>query len=199
MKLDFTAIRGNLVEKPTESPTAAFNGLGCIEALEPVKPAQKAPERAIEGTEQAGRLLAQYKQEQAEHERTLAIYREYQHNIKESGSLRTAILKGAKVGEPPVALLLKAVKCISLMTGDTVFYSQLEGDIVSIYGAGLQEPEPLELELKGVQERLQNLQKALERDTEPADSKQRIERAIQAHRDRESQLKGLIETGKTQL
>ncbi len=199
MKLDFTAIRGNLAEKPTESPTAAFNGLDCIEALEPVKPAQKAPERATEGTEQAGRLLAQYKQEQAEHERTLAIYREYQHNIKESGSLRTAILKGAKVGEPPVALLLKAVKCISLMTGDTVFYSQLEGDIVSIYGAGLLEPEPLELELKGVQERLQNLQKALERDTEPADSKQRIERAIQAHRDRETQLKSMIETGKTQL
>jgi len=127
MQLDFTAIRGNLAEKPLESPVAAFNGLDCIEALEPVKPAQKAPERATEGTEQAGRLLAQYKQEQAEHERTLAIYREYQHNIKESGSLRTAILKGAKVGEPPVALLLKAVKCISLMTGDTVFYSQLEG------------------------------------------------------------------------
>lgn len=193
MKLDFTAIRGNLAEKPTESPTAAFNGLGCIEALEPVKPAQKAPERAIEGTEQAGRLLAQYKQEQAEHERTLAIYREYQHNIKESESLRTAILKGAKAGEPPVALLLKAVKCISLMTGDTVFYSQLEGDIKSIYGAGLLEPEPLKIEIQETQERLQKLQKALERDTETADSKERIKRAIEAHKARISQLQGLIE------
>lgn len=195
MQLDFRAIRGDPTEKPLESPTTALNGLDDIKPLEPVKTAQKAPER----TEQAGRLLTQYEQEQAEHERILAVYKEYQHNIKESGDLRTAILKGAKVGEPPVALLLKAVKCISLMTGDTVFYSQLEGDIVSMYGAGLLEPEPLELELKGVQERLQNLQKALDRNTEPADSKQRIERAIQAHRARETQLKGMIETGKTQL
>lgn len=106
--------------------------------------------------------------------------------------MRTDILKGAKAGEPPVALLLKAVKCISLMTGDTVFYSQLEGDIKSIYGAGLLEPEPLKIEIQETQERLQRLQKALERDTEPADSKQRIERAIQAHKERISQLQGLI-------
>ena len=199
MQLDFTAIRGNLAEKPLESPVAAFVERDSKEVPVEPKTPQKAPQRATEGTETAGRLLAQYRQEKAEHERTLEVYREYQKNIRESGSLRTDILKGAKAGEPPVALLLKAVKCISLMTGDTVFYSQLEGDIKSIYGAGLLEPEPLELELKGVQERLQNLQKALERDTEPADSKQRIERAIQAHRDRETQLKSMIETGKTQL
>lgn len=155
--------------------------------VEPKTP-QKAPQRATEGTETAGRLLAQYRQEKAEHERTLEVYREYQKNIRESGSLRTDILKGAKAGEPPVALLLKAVKCISLMTGDTVFYSQLEGDIKSIYGAGLLEPEPLKIEIQETRERLQRLQKALERDTEPADSKQRIERAIQAHKDRISQL-----------
>ena len=193
MQLDFTAIRGNLAEKPLESPVAAFVERDSKEVPVEPKTPQKAPQRATEGTETAGRLLAQYRQEKAEHERTLEVYREYQKNIRESGSLRTDILKGAKAGEPPVALLLKAVKCISLMTGDTVFYSQLEGDIKSIYGAGLLEPEPLELELKGVQERLQNLQKALERDTEPADSKQRIERAIQAHKDRISQLQGLIE------
>lgn len=107
--------------------------------------------------------------------------------------MRTAILKGAKAGEPPVALLLKAVKCISLMTGDTVFYSQLEGDIKSIYGAGLLEPEPLKIEIQETQERLQKLQKALERDTETADSKERIKRAIEAHKARISQLQGLIE------
>jgi len=193
MQLDFTAIRGNLAEKPLESPVAAFVELDSKEVPVEHKTPQKSPQRATEGTETAGRLLAQYRQEKAEHERTLEVYREYQKNIRESGSLRTDILKGAKAGEPPVALLLKAVKCISLMTGDTVFYSQLEGDIKSIYGAGLLEPEPLKIEIQETQERLQRLQKALERDTEPADSKQRIERAIQAHKDRISQLQGLIE------
>jgi len=193
MQLDFTAIRGNIAEKPLEAPVTAFNRKDSIEVPTGTKSPQKAPQRATEGEEKAGRLIAQYKQEQAEHERTLAIYREYQHNIKESGSLRTAILKGAKAGEPPVALLLKAVKCISLMTGDTVFYSQLEGDIKSIYGAGLLEPEPLKIEIQETQERLQKLQKALERDTETADSKERIKRAIEAHKARISQLQGLIE------
>jgi hypothetical protein len=193
MQLDFTAIRGNLAEKPLESPVAAFVERDSKEVPVEPKTPQKAPQRATEGTETAGRLLAQYRQEKAEHERTLEVYREYQKNIRESGSLRTDILKGAKAGEPPVALLLKAVKCISLMTGDTVFYSQLEGDIKSIYGAGLLEPEPLKIEIQETRERLQRLQKALERDTEPADSKQRIERAIQAHKDRISQLQGLIE------
>ena len=193
MQLDFTAIRGDLAEKPLEAPVTAFNRKDSIEVPTGAKSPQKALQRATEGEEKAGRLIAQYKQEQAEHERTLAIYREYQHNIKESGSLRTAILKGAKAGEPPVALLLKAVKCISLMTGDTVFYSQLEGDIKSIYGAGLLEPEPLKIEIQETQERLQKLQKALERDTETADSKERIKRAIEAHKARISQLQGLIE------
>ena len=97
-----------------------------------------------------------------------------------------------RAGEDIYSLFLKAEKAISLMTSNTVFYSQLEGDIKSIYGAGLLEPEPLKIEIQETQERLQRLQKALERDTEPADSKQRIERAIQAHKDRISQLQGLI-------
>lgn len=197
MKLDFTAIRGNLAEKPLESPITDSKGLDDVEAIELVKSPQRATEKATD-TEQAGRLLAQYKQEQAERERTLEAYRDYQRNIKESKGLRTEILKGIKAGEPPIALLLKAIKCISLMTGEAAFYSQIEGDVASIYGAGLLEREPLELELRGVQGRLQNLQKALERGTEPADSRQRIERAIQAHRARESQLKSMIETGKAQ-
>lgn len=199
MELDFTAIRGHLAKKTLEAPVTAFNGLECKEVPIELKNAQKAQKRVIEGIEQAGQLALLYQQEQAKYERTLEIYGEYQKNIKESYSLRTEIIKGTMVGEPLVSLLLKAVKCISLMTGDRAFYSKLEDDLVSIYGAGLLQPEPLEIELKGVQERLQNLKKALERNTEPAYSKQRIERAIQANRARESQLKDMIEKGKTQL
>lgn len=78
------------------------------------------------------------------------------------------------------------------MTSNTVFYSQLNDDIRAIYGAGLSEPKPLELELEEVQERLQRLREASQRGTEPADSLQRIERAIQAHEDRTRQLTALI-------
>lgn len=79
MQLDFTAIRGNLAEKPLESPVAAFMELDSIEVPVEHKTPQKAPQRA---TETAGRLLAQYRQEKAEHGRTLEVYREYQKNIK---------------------------------------------------------------------------------------------------------------------
>ena len=43
------------------------------------------------------------------------------------------------------SLFLKAVKAISLMTSNTVFYSQLEGDIRAIYGHGLLDPLPLQI------------------------------------------------------
>lgn len=128
----------------------------------------------------------------AEKERALSVYREYQENIKRSGQLQTDILKGAKRGEDIYSLFLKAVQAISLMTSNTVFYSQLNDDIRAIYGAGLLEPKPLELELKEVEGRLEKLREASKRGTEPADSLQRIEGAIQAHEQRATELKALI-------
>lgn len=137
MELDFTAIRGSS-EKPLESSLADFAEPCSIEVPVGTNSPQNAPQRAPEGTETAGRLLAQYRQEKTEKERALDVYREYQKNIRESEELRAAILKGAKAGEQPVDLLLKAVKCISLMTKDTVFYNQIEGYIKQC-GAGLPE------------------------------------------------------------
>lgn len=132
----------------------------------------------------------------AEKERALAVYREYQENIKTSSQLQTEILKGAMWGEDIYSLFLKAVKAISLMTSNTLFYSQLNDDIRAIYGAGLLEPKPLELELEEVQGRLEKLREASQRETEPADNKERIKRAIQAHEQRATQLKELIEKAK---
>lgn len=128
----------------------------------------------------------------AEKERALAVYREYQKNIKLSGQLQTDILKGAKRGEDIYSLFLKAVQAISLMTSNTVFYNQLNDDIRAIYGAGLSEPQPLKLELEEVQTRLEKLREASKRETEPADSLQRIEKAIQAHEQRATQLREMI-------
>lgn len=190
MKLDFTAIRGTTADKPTDSPVTTFERLEGIEMPIEVKASKNGKNQPSDG---AGRLVSAYQKERADHERILQVCKDYQHNTREAEGLTTAILKGARAGEPPVTLLLKAVKCIGLMTGETVTYSQLEEDIKSVYGVGLLEPEPLRMELEEVKGRLQKLQNALERDTEPEDSKKRIQAAIEAHKARANQLEKLLQ------
>lgn len=82
------------------------------------------------------------------------------------------------------------------MTSNSVFYSQTEEDLKAIYGRGLQEKPPLQMELEEVQERLQRLREAEKRE-QASDSKERIQRAIQAHENKATELRGMIE--KTQL
>ncbi len=65
----------------------------------------------------------------SEKEQALAVYKEYQQNIKLSEQLQTEILKGAEQKEDIKILFLKAIKAISLMTGNNYFYSQLEKHI----------------------------------------------------------------------
>lgn len=190
MKLDFTAIRGTTADKPMNSPVVTFERLKGIEMPIEVKTSKNGKNQPSDG---AGRLVSAYQKEQADHERILQVCKDYQHNTREAEGLTTAILKGARAGEPPVTLLLKAVKCIGLMTGETVTYSQLEEDIKSVYGVGLLEPEPLRMELEEVKGRLQKLQNALERDTEPEDSKKRIQAAIESHKARANQLEKLLQ------
>ena len=63
-------------------------------------------------------------------------------------------------------------------------------------GEGYRKSSTLQMELEEVQERLQRLREAEKR--EPAsDSKERIQRAIQAHENKATELRGMIE--KTQL
>ena len=80
------------------------------------------------------------------------------------------------------------------MTSNTVFYSQIEGDIRAIYGQGLLDPLPLQIELQQVQERLKRLREAEERELE-ADSRERIKRAVTAHENRIAELEALIAKG----
>ncbi len=61
---------------------------------------------------------------QKELEQARKVYATHQENTKRSELLRADILKGLKHGEKPAVLLLKALECISLMTGNTVFYAQ---------------------------------------------------------------------------
>ena len=149
-------------------------------------------EKPAEGlTEGLGALQLEADRNKAEKDRSLEICRRYQENIRKSEQLQTDILKGARAGEDIYSLFLKAVEAISCMTSNPLFLSQIEGDIKTIYGRGLQEPAPLRLELRETQKRLDRLREAQQRETE-TDSLQRIAQAVKAHEARIAELTGQI-------
>lgn len=174
-----------------ESPAEPLLGAGAINN-NPIEP-QKTVQGQINGLEreQAKQLFLQATREQEDHRRSLEVYQTYQENIKKSSQLQTEILKGLKAGEDVYSLFLKAAKAISLMTSNMLFYSQTEEGLKSIYGRGLQEKPPLQMELEEVQGRLQKLREAEKREDSP-DSRERINRAIQAHKAKIADLESLI-------
>lgn len=176
-----------------ESPTEPRNASGEYKTIADDK---KPLETLVEGLEGIHKLQRQADAKKMDIDRSLAICKEYQQNIKTSSQLQTEILKGAKAGESVYSLLLKACKAISLMTSNSVFYSQLEGDIRAIYGQGLLDPLPLQIELQETQERLTRLREALNREIEP-DAKDRIQRAVKAHEAKIADLESLIQRDKT--
>ena len=177
-KLDaLTPLAGNFKENESKTPPKDKNAIqGNVEGLQ-------------------GIAKIKLEREQADNTKTAEVYKQYQQNISRSGQLRTDIIKGVKAGESPYKLLLKAVECISLMTGDSLFLDATRADIKSIYGAGLLEVEPLQVELEEVQTRLVKLEQAATREGEPEDSKQRIGNAIKAHHKRAEQLQGILSAG----
>ncbi len=52
------------------------------------------------------------------------LYKKMADNIRLSESLRCKINKDVKAGADIFSILIDCIKCISLMTGDTVFYEQ---------------------------------------------------------------------------
>ena len=176
-----------------ESPTEPRKTSGEYKTIADDK---KPLETLTEGLQGIHKLQRQADAKKMDIDRSLAICKEYQQNIKTSSQLQTEILKGAKAGESVYSLLLKACKAISLMTSNSVFYSQLEGDIRAIYGQGLLDPLPLQIELQETQERLTRLREALNREIEP-DAKDRIQRAVKAHEAKIADLESLIQRDKT--
>ena len=119
-------------------------------------------------------------------ERLAAVYKEHQENIKRAEQLRTDINKGVQAGEPVYKILLKAIECISLMTGDKVFYDMNKDYLQTIYGI-LGEPAAIEIEKQEVKQRLTKLMAAYKMDY-PEDERRRIKNAIKAHQDKLEQL-----------
>ena len=175
MELDFTKLNSigefNTAPEITENPTNPFN--------------EKDDSDGIR------QLQRQADQNKAEAERIKEVYKAYQNNIKTSGALQAEILKGLKMGEDIYRLFLKAVKAISLMTSNSVFYTQSEQDIKITYAIGLQEKVPLQIELKEVETRLKRLQEALLRE-DNTDDKRRIETAIKVHKEKIEKISNLM-------
>lgn len=190
--LDFAGLFGDSVEqkRPSKTPSETILEGGEYKTIAEEKKPVETPPEGLEG-QQAKGLYLQAQREAAEKQRTLDIFREYQENIKRSGQLQTEILKGVKGGESVYNLFLKAVKAISLMTSNRLFYSQIEADIEAIYGRGLQHKPPLQKALQEAQERLQRLLEAEQRE-QPPDSRERIRAAIKAHRAAIERLEDMI-------
>lgn len=123
-------------------------------------------------------------------ERLAGTYKEHQENIRRAGQLRAEINKGIQAGEPIYKVLLKAIECISLMTGDKLFYDMNKSNLQTIYGI-LGEPAAIEIEKQEVKQRLTKLMAAYKMDY-PEDERRRIKNAIKAHQEK---LKKLEEAG----
>ena len=136
--------------------------------------------------------LAKLEKEKEEYSNTIEVYKRYQNNIKLSKGLLGEILQETKEGEDICNLFLKAVRCISYMTGDMLFYDQIENDIKAVYGEALLEKMPLEWELEEVEKRLSMITSALKRPLDP-DVRQRIQRAREAHENKKSRLEKFVD------
>ena len=189
LKLDFSGLFSIAEEKPrAETPQD-----GLLEAEE-YKPPQKDKSPA-EGQEMGLKAIQrEIDQNRAEKARCIEVYKKYQANTVKSAQLQSEILKGAKAGEDIYSLFLKAAEAISIMTGNPLFYSTLQEDIIAIYGAGLLEAQPLKIELEAVEGRLHKLKAARARG-EPDYCQPNIAKAIQAHEQRAKQIRAELAKG----
>ena len=107
------------------------------------------PESSPEDEQKPGKIY--YKLEAEEKQRTelaeaaakqLEVFAAHKNAISKAGQLTSDITKGVQTGEKPEILLLKAIKCISLMTGDNLFYEQNKSDLKNTYGIDISEELP---------------------------------------------------------
>ena len=163
-----------------------------LDKLRPACTVEDAGSLAIElepGTEESEKYHSEtpgkeavYRIESGRRERELAriAYATYKQNTLKAGTLRSDIAKGIMQGEDPLALLLKALECIGLMTGEKALFQQEKEYLTAIYGWGLGEAEPLELELEEAKARLAKLTRPELKSLEPG-ACERIQNAIKAH------------------
>ena len=154
--------------------TLDFKGLF---SEQPTAARESTPPAAESSTPAAAiQLRREAELQQRELKRAREIIKEYQDNIRASGTLKSELLKGTNRGEEIPRLLLQACKLVSIMTGDELFYTIIERNVREIYGAGMLEQVPLDMELKALERRRNLLAAAYERETE-TDTREHIKNA----------------------
>ena len=98
-----------------------FSGLNGLKNSNPKRNPQLQQKESV--------ALSYLDKEQEVYENAKKAYKEYQEAIIKAGSLRSEIMKGVKNREDITALFLKAVECISVMTDDKLFYSEIKKNI----------------------------------------------------------------------
>lgn len=176
-------------QKPTQGQISAPQTAGGL-TVEIVPTEELFRDKAAPKVEQPVGL-ARLERIQEENRRLSEMYKRQSENIRKSEALRTKVQKGIAAGVDTFTLLLQAMECISLMTGDTVFYDQGKADLVAIYGEGFLQAAPLQEELNAVDGRIARMMEALMRAPDQ-DTRQRIERAIKAHQDKADYLRRLM-------
>ena len=127
-----------------------------------------------------GRLQQEADKNGGDLQRARDVYNEYQHNILAASEAKNAILKGIDKGESLCVLLLTAAEAIARTTNDSVFVSVVRRKLVEVRGLGLGDPEALDMERQAIEQRLDNLRAALERE-QGTDRESGIKWAIRAH------------------
>lgn len=146
---------------------------------------------AAQEAAQKGNPLYREQQRQKENaEQAATVYQAHQAAIKNVGSIEAEILKGLAAGENIAYLFLKAVKGLSMLTGNGLLYEQAAADIGTIYGYALRDQAAAELEAANVRERLKRLEAAAATGSGDTDN---IARAIRAHRAKLERLTGAAE------
>lgn len=156
------------------------------------------PNKAVQGHNEEAALTPR-KERQRDALRAKAIYKEYGEAIRESDQIRAEIMQGLKQGTAPEILLLKAMKCISVITGDRLFYEQGKSYIQTVNGGALLHPEPLRMELEEATQRLTKLEAAAGSDQIPPEAAERINNAIAAHKRRIEYISRLLEEARPDL
>lgn len=110
----------------------------------------------------------------------IEVYKEHQENIHKVGQINKEILKGLQSGENLAILFLKAVKAMTLCTGNKAEYGIIESTLLAVYGTGLHDKEVVLISIDAIQSRLDRLKKALA-EVDNSNERSRIEQAIQAH------------------
>ena len=128
MKLDLSGLERLAARRPGTPQDASGGGDGIKIPYE----GQKPSEGLVGALGGMGRLRMDAERKRREELRVAEVYKQYQKNLLAANRLQTEILMDVKSGADGYALFLKAAKAISLMTGDELFYRQVEEGVARI-------------------------------------------------------------------